>query len=168
MLKPISDDQEDESEECLEPILTSGTSSQGLSYIAGFLAKKLASKYPHLGSRTCDMDISSDTSSTWIESLSRGGLTVPSDSFLIACHAFEKEFNLFHNSHENHVDEGLNVTKRMTSLLMSKHPSWPEDILKLFVKTRTFIRLKYLNNLLKATGAKAKLRQLKQIGQFQY
>ena len=166
-MKP--DVQQVESEECLEPILTSGTSSQGLSYIAGFLAKKLASKYPHLGSRTCDLDTSSgDSSSPWIESLSMGGLTVPNDSFLIACHAFEKEFNLFHNPHVNHVDEGVSVIKRMSSLLKSKFPLWPEDILHLFVKSRTFIRLKYLNNMLKAIEAKAKLRQLKQIGQFQY
>ena len=47
-------------------------------------------------------------------------------------------------------------------------PMWHEDILHLFVKTRTFIHIKFLNNILKATGAKAKLRELKQLGQFKF
>ena len=93
---------------------------------------------------------------------------IPNDVFLFACHGFEREFNKFHNNHKNHVDENPNVIKRMTDVLKNSFPSWPEDILKLYVKTRTFIRIKYLNNVLRATEAKAKLRNLKQKGQFQF
>ena len=39
----------------LEPILSSGPSSQGLAYIAGFLTNKLAPKYPLLGSFSKDV-----------------------------------------------------------------------------------------------------------------
>ena len=83
--------------------MTSGPSSQGLAYIAGFLARKLSPKYPHIGSKTSEnmSDTKSESLCPWIENLSRGSLMVPSDVFLAACHSFEKEFNLFHNSHKD-------------------------------------------------------------------
>ena len=66
------------------------------------------------------------------------------------------------------VDENPNFIKRISDVLKNSFPSWPEDILKLYVKTRTFIRIKYLNNVYKATEAEAKLQYLKKKGQFQF
>ena len=45
---------------------------------------------------------------------------------------------------------------------------WHEDILNLFVKTRKFIHIKFLNNILNATGAEANLRELKQLCQLKF
>ena len=151
-----------------EPIQISDCSSQGFGYICGFIARKMGSKYPHLGNKSSDKDkVQSEISTPWIKHLSYGGLTVPSDVFVVACHGFEKEFKSFHDLHKNGMDQNPNVIERMHNILIKAFPSWPEDILLLFVKTRTFIRMKYLNNQLKASGSKSKIRQLKQIGQFQ-
>ena len=87
----------------VEPVMTSGPSSQGLAYIAGFLARKLSNKYPYIGSKTSETvsDMKSDSLCPYIENMSRGSLMVLSDVFLAACHSFEKEFNFFHNSHKD-------------------------------------------------------------------
>ena len=89
------------------------------------------------------------------------------DVFVVACNGFEKKFKSFHDKHENGMDQNPNVIQRMHAILLHVFPSWPYDILLLFVRTGTFIRLKYLNNLLKASGSKSNIRHLKQIGQFQ-
>ena len=151
-----------------EPTQISDCSAQGLGYICGFLARKLGSKYPHLGYKSCEEDsVRNEISTPWIKHLSNGGLIVPSDVFMLACSDFEREFVRFHGSHPNGIDQDFNVISRMHSQLVKTFPSWPEDILMLFAKTRTFIRIKYLNNQLKSGGGKNKLRQLKQTGQFQ-
>ena len=69
---------------------------------------------------------------------------------------------------KNEIDQEPDVIKRMHSVLKNKFSLWPDDILHLFVKTQTFIRIKFLNNKLKSCDAKAKLMNLKQKGQFQY
>ena len=160
------DDSEDEIT-LPEPIQISDCSSQGFGYICGFLARKLGSKYPFLGNKSCEDINRNEIATPWIKHLSNGGLIVPSDVFVAACGGFEKEFNTFHNKHKNGIDQNPNAISRMNDVLMRAFPSWPEDILLLFAKTRTFIRMKYLNNQLKAGGAKAQIRQLKQVGQFQ-
>ena len=75
---------------------------------------------------------------------------------------------MFHDLHENGIDQDAEVITRLHIILIQKFPSWPEDVLMFFAKTRTFIRLKFLNHQLKAGEAKAKLRQLKKQGQFMY
>ena len=152
-----------------EPIQISDCSSQGFGYICGFLARKFASKYPFLGSKSSDVDINkSDISTPWIKHLSNGGLIVPSDVFVAGCHEFEKIFNNFHNCHKNGIDQNPKVITRLNEVLIQKFPSWPKDLLCLFGKTRTFIRIKYLNNQLKSGEAKANIRELKQLGQHKF
>ena len=151
-----------------EPIQISNCSAQGFGYICGFIARKLGSKYPYLGNKSSDIDMNnSDISTPWIKHLSNGGLTVPSDIFVSACNEFEKKFVSFHSCHKNGIDQDQNVIERMKNVLMASFPSWPEDILLLFVKTRLYIRIKNLNCQIMYHEGKAKRRQLKQIGQFE-
>ena len=79
----------------------------------------------------------------------------------------EKKFNDFHNCHAKKVDQKPDVICRMHAVLVNAFPDWPSEVMLLFAKTRTFIRIRYLNNEIKALDAKFKLRQLKQTGQFQ-
>ena len=147
----------------------SDCSSQGFGYICGFLARKVSSKYPDLGSKSFQSDLNKNEVRTpWIKHLSHGGLTIPSDSFVAACHQFEDKFNSFHSCHKNNVDQDEKVIKRMCDVLTENFPAWPPEVLMLFAKTRTFIRIKYLNYKIKATEAKANLRNLSKIGHFQY
>ena len=144
-------------------------SSQGFGYICGFLARKLSSKYLELGSKSSELDFNLDeVRIAWIRHLSNGGLTIPSDAFVTACHQFEGKFNSFHGSHKNNIDQDENVIQRMCDILVENFPSWPREVLMLFAKTRTFIRIKYLNHKIKATEAKAHLRHLSKIGHFQF
>ncbi len=140
--------------------------TQGLSYVAGYIARKFNKKYPDLGQKTCDLNFIHGTSSPWIVHLSNGGLTVPAEDFFEACCKFEKSFVAFHSSHKNLIDQEPDVISRMHRQLVCHFPEWPSDVLLFFAKTRTFIRLKYVNHNLKVQEAKAKLRKLKQVGQF--
>ncbi len=140
---------------------------EGLSYIAGFIAKKLHASYPELWTKTTDLG-NDTTSSPWVMWLSNGGLTVASEEFHEACRQFEATFQVFHNKHKNKIDQHSDVITRMSEVLHQKFSNCPIEMLQLFAKTRTFIRIKYLNNCLKVDEAKAKLRSLKQSGQFQF
>ena len=81
--------------------------------------------------------------------------------------SLKKKINDFHNCHKNKVDQNPDVISCMHTVLVDNFPDWPSAVLMLFAKTRTFIRIKHLNNEIKALDAKFKLRQLKQTGQFQ-
>lgn len=78
----------------------------------------------------------------WIESLSRGGLTVPSQSLIVMVNSAEKIFNSYHGS-------GLNkepgVIQAFFTQLTTKFPNISKKVLKKLARTRTFIRLRYLN-----------------------
>ncbi len=142
----------------------SDCSDEGLSYVAGFIAKKFPLR-TELGVKTVD---ASASSCSWIMWKSNGGLRVPSEEFLEACRKFEAVFQTFHSTHKNGIDQDCNVIIRMSDVLHEKFPSWPKEVLEFFARTRTFIRIKHLNNCLKVGAAKAKLRSLKQSGQFQF
>ena len=80
--------------------------------------------------------------------VSKGGLTVPNEKFLDDGQKFEADFL---NFHKDEMDRGEYVIDRFTSLLVKKYGQiYKKDLLYLFAKTRTFIRFRYLCNLLKA------------------
>ena len=134
--------------------------------IAGFIAKKHSASSPEVGTKTTDLR--NDASSPWVMWASKGGLTVASEDFHHACCQFEASFQSFHNKHKNSIDPNCDVISTMSQVLQKEFSDWPVEILQFFAKTRTFIRIKYLNNCLKVDEAKAKLRSLKQSGQFQF
>lgn len=125
------------------------------------MAKRLAHKYPELGSKT--FHGSQADHAPWIMEISRGGLTIPSLEFVEQCHQFEKVFNEFHGSD---LDREPNVLQRLTEKLSRTFPEVPHDLLSLFGQTRTFIKIKSLNRNLQLSELKQKRRNLKQIGQF--
>ena len=140
--------------------------SQGLAYISGSLAKKFQKKYPHLGTKSSNLPFCEKSLAPWVIHLSKGGLIVPSDEFLHACSNFEQEFLKFHGEE---IDQKPDVFNRFHSVLVTKFgDNWPSEVLMLFARTRTFIRIKALNHQLKVQEAQAKLRKLKQLGQHQY
>ncbi len=95
--------------------------------------------------------------------LSKGGLHMPDSNFLEACKAFDRLFVAFHG-HE--VDQEEMVIDRFYQKLAEAFGrQWPEDVLALFARVRTFIRIKALNKYLQVDEASAKFRKLKQYGQ---
>jgi hypothetical protein len=80
---------------------------------------------------------------TWIDLLSRGGLTEPSDFWLNRAIEMETDFELYHGN--NSLKKGPGVMKNLVEELKIKYTDVPEQVLFTFVRIRTFIRLKYLD-----------------------
>ncbi len=114
-------------------------SEEGLKYVAGFLAFKLKKKYPGLG--TSANSPLSCLSCPWIETVSYGGLTKPTAIFLTQIQEFEETFKRLHGQGISR-EEG--IIQKLKSELAARHPSVPDDILSLYSKTRTHIRIKFL------------------------
>lgn len=69
--------------------------AEGLKYIAGYIAYKFKIKYPFLGVETRRLELDNDHLD-WIQFLSNGFLTYPSNDFINVANIMEKEFILFH------------------------------------------------------------------------
>jgi len=70
---------------------------------------------------------------------------MPSDSMVVAVRKLEIEFQKLH---QESISKNKNIMKNMTTLLMSyiEDLCIPKDAVERLVRTRTFIRLNYLNN----------------------
>ena len=118
---------------------------QGLAYIAGYLAY-LFPQYNY-GVKSKDFSKFADVdNSPWISLLSRGGLMKPKEDFLKEVVKMENEFRKFHDSEPGGMYKGDNVIKSLHVVLDQILPELPSEVLFKFSKTRTHIRIKYLNN----------------------
>ena len=116
--------------------------TEGLKYVAGYIASKFIKKYPELGQKTSEFLLFERTTSPWISSLSKGGLVLPSEEFLSKIYQMEI---IFQAVHSDTISGECNVIKKLSKLLKRDIPSVPEEVLNKFAKTWTFIRLKFLN-----------------------
>jgi hypothetical protein len=65
------------------------------------------------------------------------------------------------------VDQKPDVMNRLCALLERNFKDeWPSDVLMLYARVRTFIRIKALNNKEKLAEGDSKTRKYKQIAQF--
>ena len=108
----------------------------GISQIFVFISGR---KYKWLGNETRK----STNNSAYMSILSRGGLKMPSETFLKYLNVFECRFR---NFHEIDVYSGYDPIGSLATLLKTEFPHIGWDLLYLFCKTRFFIRLKKLNN----------------------
>ena len=134
-----------------------------LHFFLGFLAKKFKREYPHLGDKTCEFDHIGALHSgcPWLFSLSNGGLMVPTPEFLSLVKKCETEFKNFHGKEISREDR---IIDKMTSILETKFGSEVnKKVLYQFAKSRTSIRIKYLNYKL---GKTIDVRSQKQKKQF--
>lgn len=115
----------------------------GLQYIAGYVAAKFKDKYPDLGDYTHKLQATHDYCiPSWVQHLSFGGLVKPSDKWMNNFHKIEKHFIEFHG---NDVQRGENVLKRTTEYVPRYISDVPFDVVHTCLRTRLFIRIKYLN-----------------------
>lgn len=119
---------------------------EALKYLAGYVAYRFRSKYEHLGNRAKPLIINFNCD--WISYLTRGGLMMPSDIlFNITC-IMEECFNSFHG--EKNLSEEDYIFQKVVRITQSKLSNEeknlvPFDVLLLLVRTRTYIRLKFIN-----------------------
>lgn len=113
-------------------------SSDGLSYISGWMAKKLKTKYPDLGNYTCK----NQRNGTWISELSAGGLTEPTIDFQTTIARLEDSFQKYT---EGGLPRYQGLSRDLFTKLKSEATEVPDDIIELFVKRRIAMRVKFLN-----------------------
>lgn len=106
---------------------------EAMTYVAGYLAYRLKKTHPHY--------VGKPVENSWISEISKGNLIYPSQELLDLIHEFELVFCLFHGKK---LDKNPGVIQRFLELLKSKYPSCDDQFLKLYCRTRTFLRLKHL------------------------
>lgn len=109
-------------------------------------------------------EVSTTSTAPWISAISRGSLVIPSQQFLSKFYKMEKMFTSFH---KDTVSHNMNVITTFHEKLLSTFPELPGPLLKKYARTRTFLRIRFLNNNLKAIEEeKYKRQKRKQFAQF--
>ena len=132
--------------------------NDGLLYVAGYLARKFQTKYSTLGSYTYQnepRELHTYSMPSWVQSLSFGGLTEPSDSWAKNVEVMNKFFIKYHKetfkAKKNIVKNTVKyISKKCTQL----GTEVPLELIRGFVRQRIFIRIKYLNQQVKAETSK--------------
>jgi len=138
---------------------------EGLKYVAGYVAHRFVKERPDLCQKTADLSAFSRASLSWISSVSRGGLVVPSDSFMRDIFKMEKIFQFVN---KKGVSLESNVVKTFQSCLINLFPHLPEELLKKYARTRIFLRIRTLNaNVKEAEAEKNRLKRQRKLMQFQ-
>ena len=124
---------------------------EGLQYIAGYVAKKFRFKYPNLGCQTKDLPASKNNNIDWVNwimTISDGYLIYPSNSLLEVARIVNSEFDLFHQgpglSRQPFIIK--NLTEIVKKKVLEKNIDMPDEIIKCLVSTRTYIRLRNIQN----------------------
>lgn len=110
------------------------------------MAHRFRSKYKHLGNPAKPMitDIDCD----WISYLSKGGLMMPCDTLIHVSRIMEACFLNFHGdtdlSEEQYIFQKV-VKLTQSQLTEDEKKCVPYDALHLLARTRTYIRLRFLN-----------------------
>lgn len=130
---------------------------QGLKYVSGYVAHRFKKKYPFLKDKSRMLVA---TEEDYISILSRGGLTHPSKVFLDAAEIMEQEFKKFHQKSLNSVKYIFN---KVTDLVEKRVINIPHEVLLCLIRTRTYIRLRALNNVICNENRKRKEKKLTKI-----
>ena len=125
----------------------------GQEFVAGFIAKKMAS-YDILRSSNVD-------ETSWMSYLSRS-LVCPSDKWFSKFKEFEENFLTFMNNegslvHNIYISTKPNIVKDLTLFISEIHPMVPDEIIKCYSKTRVIMRVKYINFKMREQNLKGQL-----------
>lgn len=131
---------------------------QGLKYVTGYVAHRFKEKYPLLEDKS--RMLVSPEEEDYISILSRGGLTYPSKIFFNAAKIMEQEFKKFH---QKSLSPEKYIFKKVTELVDKRVKNIPHEVLLCLVRTRTYIRLRALNNLICNENRKRKEKKLTKI-----
>lgn len=116
----------------------------GKEYLAGYVASKLGQSLPGLKASVEETQLMGDYS--WIKSLGKDNLCVPSLLWLNQCEILEQEFRQFHKSGGKYkINESSGVLRGFSEALKLKYPTIPEKALEKYLKARLFIRIKDAN-----------------------
>lgn len=126
-----------------------------LIYIWGYVAAKYRKKFPHLGDFSKNMLETSNTDYQWINTVSNGFLTCPSEILIKAGDIVEKHFLSVHG---NKISFKKFIFTEVTNLaykdILAENLDVPECVIRSMVITRTYVRIKHLNKLEKEKNLK--------------
>ena len=131
---------------------------QALTYVAGWLAAHFSAEP---GCEWLTFGITAQLPPEfledypWLKAVSRGGLTVPNSIFVDYLRDMEKDFDFFHDTPDG-IDLEKDVFNRMAKVLYEKYPDVPQKVVLKYVRFRTFVLMKFLNNKLALEKAKSK------------
>ncbi len=119
---------------------------EALKFIAGYIAFKKKKEYPDLGSYAYTAD---SVSCPWIDTVSYGGLTRPTQEWYNQVACFEQEFQKIHGAG---IKREANIISSLHRHLCDKFPEVPEKLVKFYAKMRIHFRLKYLRRQFKKSS----------------
>ena len=115
------------------------------AYVAGYVARGSGLGQP--SSRT-DEDAVVET--LWTRLRSVGGLTIPTEEFLREFRQTDKRFKAYHAGNQYGMSRQPGVIRRLIQALRRRHARLPANVVRRFVRVRTFIRLRRTNRRRKA------------------
>lgn len=128
---------------------------ESLVYIAGYVSYRFRSKYPELGIPTRELPYSDP--STWICQVSRGSLIYPCENLIENARILEKKFAAFHGDNLSATNLIFQKVAMAVKSEISDCSQIPHEALMCLVRTRTYIRLRFLNNNLKKLYPKLRI-----------
>ena len=137
-----------------------GLSSEGLTFIAGYVTAKCRHIDATLGSITSETP--GVVTSTWLRAISQGGLTMPAEPWMSTVRDFETLFSLVMGSS---VCGEPGIMRRLVDLLEQKRPDLDKRVMRKLVSTRLHVRLRWLNRKRKTGEESAMRRGSKQVRQ---
>ncbi len=122
------------------------SSEEALKYIAGFIAHKKKKDHPEL---VGDGILQQPAHCPWIDAVSYGGLTKPSQAWLDQVLEFERVFQKLHGSD---ISRQPMLISKFAEELAKTFPQTSPTLLMYYAKTRVHIRLKFLKNKFKKSS----------------
>ena len=126
--------------------------NEARNYVAGYICKKFNIQ----GS-------SGKSSDSWISMKGDGKLVEPSKEIVDICAKCDDIFNTFHGQR---INACFNPLGKLQCIILKKYPTFPPHIVKKYIKTKFFARIKQLNVKLKIDKQTKSVRSLKQMAQF--
>ena len=115
--------------------------NEALSVIAGSIAFKLKKCFPELSANEA-MHLPELNRYGWIEALSNKGVSKPTDAWMTNVLKFEKVFQAIH---KDSLSKENGIIKKLQYSLSVLFPEVNTVILKQYSRTRTYSRIKYIN-----------------------
>lgn len=140
-----------------------------LIYVTGYVVFRFKRKYPDLGNPT--KHCTYNNLPPWIFTMSRGKLIYPSDDMIAVSKIVEEEFQKFHLEF---LSSDSFIFDKLTNIIMVRlekgeallKSNIPRAVIACFVRTRTYFRLKKINEQRQLAKYEKKLKRIEKNKKF--
>lgn len=122
----------------------------GFKYAMGFVARAVKKQHPELGMYSYKNQTPEANNAGYINCLSFGGLTDPSEEWAAQAKEMDVAFDMFHGSNGNSgFIKNFNLKKRSAQFLKDRFPKISNTIINKFIQTKINIRVRNLKKNIK-------------------